>query len=350
VCIPLKELKTGIIGFGKMGMIHAAILNSIDNVKVTAIADTEKLNTNFIGKNIPSITVYNDYNKMLDDAELDLVYITTPVSSHVSIASECAKKNLHFFIEKPLGRTADECKSLCKLMKNFQTVNMVGYVLRYTNTFKKAKELLDEGILGDIKEIKSSIYHTHEELKGSSWRFKKEISGGGILIDLGAHLIDLLLWYFGKIKMVRGTIESFVAQDIEDHITGLLTFENNITCSFEASWREKNYRLQEISIEIEGTLCRMKVNQDFVKIEYINTSPKGQNDRIFYKQDLYKGIVYDLAGPEFTNEDLDFINCIRKERQSQLNVINSSFIHSVIDAMYKSAKTKQIEDVSYIEY
>ncbi len=346
----MTELKAGIIGLGKMGMLHAAILNSIDNVKVTAVADTEKLNTNFIGKNIPTITVYNDYNKMLDDAELDLVYITTPVSSHVSIASECAKKNLHFFIEKPLGRTANECKSLCKLTKNFQTVNMVGYVLRYSDTFKKAKELLDEGILGDIKEIKSSIFHTHEGLKGSGWRFKKEISGGGILIDLGAHLIDLLIWYFGKIKTVRGTIESFVAHDIEDNITGFLTFKNNIKCSFAASWTEKNYRLQETSIEIEGTLCRMKVNQDFLKIEYIDKPPKGQNNRIFYKQDLYKGIESDLAGPEFTNADLDFINCIREEKQSQLNVINSSLVHSVIDIIYKSTKTKQSEDVSYIEY
>jgi len=333
-----------------MGMLHAAILNSIDNVRVTAVADTEKLVTSFIEKNVPTISVYNDYIKMLDDAKLDLVYITTPVSSHVAIASECVKRNLHFFIEKPLGRTADECKSICKLMKNFQTVNMVGYVLRYSDTFKKAKELLGRGILGDIKEIKSSIYHTHEGLKGSGWRFKKEISGGGILIDLGAHLIDLLIWYFGKIKAVRGSIESFIADDIEDNITGLLIFENNIKCSFVASWTEKNYRLQETSIEIEGKLGRMKVNQDFVKIEYIDSPPKGPKNRIFYKQDLYKGIEFDLAGPEFTNEDLDFINCIRAEKQSQLNVINSSLVHRVIDTIYKSAKTKQSEDVSYIEY
>jgi len=346
----LKELKAGIIGLGKMGMLHAAILNSIDNVTVTAVADTEKLITSFIEKNIPTIIIYNDYKKMLDDAKLDLVYITTPVNSHVSIASECAKRNLHFFIEKPLGRTADECESLCKLMKNFQTFNMVGYVLRYSDTFKKAKELLEESVLGEIKEIKSSIFQTHEGLKGSGWRFKKEISGGGILIDLGAHLIDLLIWYFGKIKTVRGSIESFAENEIEDHITGSLIFENNIKCSFVASWTEKNYRLQETSIEIEGTLGSMKVNQDYLKIEYIDTPSNGQNSRIFYKQDLYKGIVYDLAGPEFTKEDLDFVNCIRGEKQSQLNLINSSFVHSVIDAIYKSAKTKQTEDVSYIAY
>jgi len=345
----LKELKAGIIGMGKMGMLHAGILNSINNVKVCAIADTEKLIINFIEKNTTGIKGYNDYKKMLDDSNLDLVYITTPVNSHVLIASECAKRNLHFFIEKPLGRTGNECESLCKIIKNFQTVNMVGYVLRYSDPFKKAKELLDKGILGDIKGIKSSIFHTLEGSKDSGWRFKKEISGGGILIDLGIHIIDLLMWYFGKIKKASGTIESFIAQGIEDNVKGLLTFDNNIECSFAASWTEKNYRLQETSIEIEGTKGKMNVNQDFLKIEYTNTPPKGQNDRIFYRQDLYKGIEFDLAGPEFTNEDIDFINCIRDKKQSQLNVLNSSRVHSVIDAIYKSAKTKQIEDISYIE-
>jgi predicted dehydrogenase len=226
---------------------------------------------------------------------------------------------------------------------------MVGYVLRYSDTFKKAKELMDEGVLGVITGIKGSIYHTQKTSKGLGWRFKKEISGGGILIDLGIHLIDLLMWYFGKIIAVRGSIESFIAQDIEDKITGLLTFGNNLKCTFEASWKEKNYRLQETSIEIEGTLGRMKVNQDFLKIDYADSTQNVQNNRIFYRQDLYKGIEFDLAGPEFSNEDIDFINCIREEKQSQLNVLNSSRVHSVIDAIYKSAKTKQIEEVSYID-
>jgi len=334
---------------GKMGLLHAGILNSINDVKVTAVADTEKLIINFIEKNTTGIKVFNDYKKMLDNSNLDLVYITTPVNSHVLIASECAKRNLHFFIEKPLGRTANECESLCKIIKNFQIVNMVGYVLRYSDTFKKAKELLDEGVLGVITGIKGTIFHTQETSKGLGWRFKKEISGGGILIDLGIHLIDLLMWYFGKIIAVRGSIESFIIQDIEDNVTGLLTFDNNLKCTFEASWKEKNYRLQETSIEIKGTLGRMKVNQDFLKIDYADSTPNVQNNRIFYRQDLYKGIEFDLAGPEFTYEDLDFINCVKNKKKSQLNIVNSSMVHSVIDAIYKSAKTKQIEEVSYIE-
>jgi len=343
------NLKAGIIGMGKMGILHAGILNSISDVKVTAIADTEKLILNFIEKNTTNIKVFNDYKKMLDNSDLDLVYITTPVNSHVLIASECAKRNLHFFIEKPLARTYNECKYLCKIIKNFQIVSMVGYVLRYSDTFKKAKELLDQDVLGEITGIKGSIYHTHKSSKNSGWRFKKEISGGGILIDLGIHLIDLLMWYFGKIIAVRGSIESFITKDIEDKVSAFLEFDNNLECTFEASWKEKNYRLQEISIDVEGTLGRMKVNQDFLKIDYFDSVSNKQNNRIFYRQDLYKGIEFDLAGPEFTYEDLDFINSVKNKKETQLNVLNSSLVHSVIDAIYKSAKTKQLEDVSYIE-
>jgi len=334
---------------GKMGMLHAAILNSIDNVRVTAVVDTEKFLIDFIEKNASAIKGYNNYLKMLDQSDLDLVYITTPVHSHIEIASECAKRNLHFFVEKPLGRTAHECETLCKIIKEHQVVNMVGFYLRYSDTFRKAKKLLDEGILGKIKEVNSSVFQTLEFHKGSSWRFKKKLSGGGILIDLGIHLIDLLLWFFGKIKTVQGLTESKNLQNIEDYVSAKLTFENNLSCSLIASWNEKNYRLQETTIEIEGTFGKMKVNEDFLKIDFKKSQNTEKNNMIFYRQTLYKGIEVDIGGPEYTKEDVDFINSIMNKQQSNLNVIHSSMVQSVIDSIYKSSKTKKPEGVRFFE-
>jgi len=334
---------------GKMGMLHAGILNSLKNVRVTAVADTEKLLINFIKKNTSTIKVYNNYLKMLDNSDLDLVYITTPVHSHIEIASNCAKRNLHFFVEKPLGRTSNECYSLCNLTKEYHVINMVGFYLRYSDTFRKAKELLDKGVLGEIKEIKSSIFQTLEFKKSSSWRFKKNLSGGGILIDLGIHLIDLLAWFFGQIKTVQGLTESKNLQNIEDYVNAKLTFENNLNCSLIASWNEKNYRLQETTIEIDGTKGKMKVNEDYVKIDYKKFQDTRNDSTIFYRQTLYKGVEVDIGGPEYTKEDIDFVNSIMKKQQSNLNVINSSKIQSVIDSIYKSSKTKKAESVNYFE-
>jgi len=159
-------------------MLHAGTLNSLQNVAVTAVADTEKFVTNFLQKNTPQIKVYNDYKKMLDNSDLDLVYITTPVNSHIEIASYCAKKNLHFFVEKPLARTASECESLCKLLTEHQVISMVGFYLRYSSTFSKAKELLDQEIIGEIKKVGSTVFRSLELKGGEAWRFKKRIEWG----------------------------------------------------------------------------------------------------------------------------------------------------------------------------
>ncbi len=344
----MKDLKAGIIGIGKMGMLHASILNSIDNVKVIAIADTEKFLVNFLEKNT-KIKGYNNYLKMIEDSDLDFVYITTPVHSHIEIASNCAKRNLHFFVEKPLGRTADECEILCKIIKEHNIVNMVGFYLRYSDTFRKAKKILDEGVLGEIKEVRSSIFQTLEANKSSGWRFSEKLSGGGVLVDLGIHLIDLLIWFFGKIKKVQGLTESKKLQNVEDYACADLTFESNLSCSFVASWNEKNYRLQETTIEIEGTLGKMKVNEDFVKIDFKKEQNIEKKSSIFYKQNLYKGIEIDIGGSEYTNEDIDFVNSIKNNIQSNLNVIHSTMVQSVIDSIYKSSKTKKLESVRFFD-
>jgi len=342
----LKELKAGIIGMGKMGLLHAAILNSIKNVRVDSVADPEKLIINFIKKNSPDIKVYDNYKTMLEKSELDFVFITTPVNSHIEIASNCIDRNLPFFVEKPLSRTAKECEPLFELLRNKPVVNMVGYCLRYSETFSKTKELLNENILGEIKNVKCSVYQTLEAKRRSGWRFKKDVSGGGILIDLGAHLIDLLIWFFGNIKTINGKTEFQNTKNVEDFASASLGFENGINCSFEASWNVDNYRLPETTIEVNGTKGKLKVNENFLKISYFNENEK---DSILYKQNLYTGVEIDIAGPEYTREDLDFIDSIKNQQQMNLNVVNSSKVQSVIDSIYLSSNSKKQERPVYVE-
>lgn len=344
----MEKLRVGIVGMGKMGLLHAGILNSLPQVKLSAVADTEKLITNFIKKNTPQIEVYDDYKKMIKSSKIDLLYITTPVSSHVPIALFTAQNDIPFFVEKPLGRNSKECISLCDMVNNHKVINMVGFYLRYADTFVKAKALLENGSIGKLKAVRSSVYQTQVLSKNSGWRFRKEVSGGGVLIDVGSHLIDLLSWFFGKIGSVTAFTKSEHAKEIEDSASAEILLESGLKCSFEASWTLPNYRLQETTIEIEGEYGTIKVNEDYVKINY-NSSEKQNTESIFYRQALSKGVLIDIGGPEYTREDLDFVNSIKTGKQSMLNIINSSNIQCVIDSMYQSAKTKKSQKVVYIE-
>ena len=342
----MTELRAGVIGMGKMGLLHSAILNSLEGVRLTAVADTEKFITSFFKKNTSNVQVYDDYKKMIEDAGLDIIYITTPVSSHVPMASFCAERKIHFFVEKPLGRDSIECVTLCEAARKSNVISMVGFCLRYLETFSRAKELLDEKVLGDLVNIKATVYQSQAVAKGTGWRFKKEISGGGVLIDLGTHLIDLLLWFFGKIKSVQGNAQYNYSQ-VEDTVTANIQFESSVEASFAASWNVKNYRLQETTIEIEGTKGKMKINEDYLRIS--NTQRGAIKEDTFYRQSLYKGVPVDIGGPEYTREDLDFINCIRNDKQPMLNVVDASRTQSVLDSIYKSSKYNSIEVIKYIE-
>jgi predicted dehydrogenase len=345
----VKELRAGIVGMGKMGLLHASILNSLDGVKLSAIADTEKLVSGFLKKQLHLVNVYEDYKDMIEKENLDLVYITTPVNSHIPIASLCAQKKIHFFIEKPLAKNTSECVSLIDIVKKNNTKSMVGFCLRYVETFAKAKELLDKDTIGKIVNIKSTVYQSQTVKKGTGWRFQKSLSGGGVLMDLGSHLIDLLLWYFGDIETVEGKTELHQSDELENSVNVTINFKNSLSCMLEASRIVQNYRLQETTIEAQGEYGDLKVNEDYVKLSFNSLgNQRGMQNEIFYRQSLSKGMVIDIAGTEYTKEDLEFILSITEDVESPLSVINSSKTQSVIDSIYLSAKNNSVEKVSYI--
>ena len=334
---------------GVMGMLHASTLNSLKNVKVVAVTEPEKLVVKFIQTFLPNINVYENHITMLKKENLDFVYVTTPVNSHVIIAEFCAKIGVPFFIEKPLSKTVTECEGLCKILNKNLITNMVGFNLRYSSTFTKAKELLDKKVIGDILNVNATAFRTLALKEGrTGWRFKKEFSGGGVLIDIGIHVMDLLLWFFGKIKNVHTEKISFIYPEIDDSVTGLLRFENGLTCTFETSWNVKDYRLQETTLEINGTLGKIKVNEDYVKIQYFEPDKKS-HEEILYRQSLYKGVHLDISGSMYALEDVDFINCLENGTQPGSNVINSIQVQSVVDSIYKSSKSNKQEGVVYIE-
>jgi len=341
----MKEIKVGIIGMGKMGLLHSAILNSLNHSKVVAFVDSEKIVINLL-RDLSNTSVYDNYEEMITNEKIDVAYITTPVRSHVPIATICAQNNIHFFAEKPLGRNSDECRMLCDIVNQNKVSSMVGYYLRYAETFSKVKQLLEQNALGEIKEVKSSVFQSQLLSKSSGWRFNKKISGGGVLIDLGSHLIDLLIWYFGKIKNVQGKIESNYNQEVEDTGKVNLKFQSDLECSLHASWNVKDYRLQETTIQIEGSLGKIIVNEDFIKITN-NRNP--EKSTTTYRQELYAGVPVDIGGPEYTREDEDFINCIQNNKKPMLSVFSASQTQNVIDAIYQSNLASDFKDVENFE-
>ena len=153
------------------------------------------------------------------------------------------------------------------------------------------------------------------------------------------------MWYFGKISKTEGNESFNYNQEVEDTINAKLEFENGIIGEMEASWNIKNYRLQETTITIEGTLGSIKVNEDYIKIRFKNK----ENEKIIYRQELSSGVPIDVGGPEYTREDIDFINCIKDSKQSMIDVFSAMKTQCVIDSIYRAAKSNEKQTVEYFE-
>ena len=336
-----KEINAGIIGLGKMGILHTGILNSLEGVKVTAIADKENIIKKIFENILPSVKKYDSYKKMLDEEELDIVFITTPTSLHVEMAEECINRGINFFVEKPLGISGEECKTLIFKMEGKSVTNMVGYCKHFVDTFSKAKEIIDGGKLGKPVYLTSYMYVSQQFSKGSGWRYKKEASGGGVLSILATHLVDVLLWFFGDVISVNGHIKPYYSKEVEDFMHSYLIFKNGLEGYMDASWSIRNYRLPQIKIEVQFEKGMLVVTEDYVKY----FSDINGKFNILYKQDLYKGVEVDIGGAEYTREDKYLVKCVKNHKPTELDIFYAYKVQCVIDAIYESANKKELVEI-----
>jgi predicted dehydrogenase len=192
----MNKIKFGIIGMGARGDMMAKYFCKNDHIDLVAICDNcdHRLDT-WKGK-VPNI--YNDYKSVLENDSVDSVLIATPDDTHEEIGIEAIKSHKNIILEKPLGIHKDKVLELYEKGKGYDKVFMTGYVLRYASVFKKAKELLDEGIIGKIitANVVDNInyggyafYHDWHREKGNM---------GSILLQKASHSLDILNWIVGS--------------------------------------------------------------------------------------------------------------------------------------------------------
>jgi predicted dehydrogenase len=248
-----------------------------------------------------------------------------------------------------LAASIDECRELCRKLDGSKLIHAVGYSKRFLDTFSKAKELLQSDMLGDKIYVKSSMYVSQLFTAGRGWRYRKQESGGGVLLEFSSHLVDLLLWYLGPVEMVSSITKSYYSTEVEDFAHSNMEFVNGMKGYLDASWSVRGYRLPEITIEVHGGNGMLLVNDDFIRIKLdsqYDNFPAGLTT--LYKQDLISGTIIDIGGPEYTKEDVHVVNCVHEGKQTMINSFEASRTQSVIEAMYASSTEREFKKVEYV--
>ena len=328
----MDKVRVGIIGAGKMGILHSCIYNKLRQSELVAICDNTPINLKLLRSILPKVQLYEDYNQMLEAAELDLVVITTPVFLHNRMAKSAIRKGAGVFVEKPLAINADESQDLVSCSNTATTY--VGYCRRFMGTYNKAKDLIDSGEYGSVKSFSSHMFVTQVGDQRTGWQYDAKRSGGGVVMDLGSHAVDMVNYLIGNISEVSATSNCDLETTVEDQAKIGFRLSSKIEGTMDVSWAQNGYRLPELLLDIEMENGRIKVCEKNLEIR----SPSDPNPKIIYKQALEKGVQIDIGGQEYTREDEHLIDAVMNRTATRCDFREGAKANYIVEAIYKSMK------------
>ena len=259
----MKEIKWGFIGCGEVVEKKSGpAFNLVPGSRVLAVMSRtqERAQSYAIRHNIKRW--YTDASELVNDPEVNAVYIATPPSSHPSYAIMSMMAGKPVYIEKPLASSYDDCARINRVSRETGVPCFVAYYRRYLPYFIKVKEIIENQTIGEIQnvQIRYSTPPRKEDLNPSClpWRVKPEIAGGGYFYDMAAHQLDFIQELFGVITHARGySSNRGHLYDAEDTISACFQFENGLPGS--GSWCFVGHESHiEDRIEVlgtQGTLC-----------------------------------------------------------------------------------------------
>ncbi len=174
---------------------------------------------------------YNNSDELINDPDVNTVYIATPPSSHMKYTIDTAKAGKPVYVEKPMAMSYKECQMMIKACEDAKVPLFVAYYRRALPTFLKIKSLIDEKAIGDLLCVNIRYYAKpgEKDKNEANWRVNPDIAGCGYFCDLASHMFDLLQYYFGDIISVKGLIANQGKQyKAEDMVTAVFNFENGV--------------------------------------------------------------------------------------------------------------------------
>lgn len=303
-----KKLKVGVVGLGKMGLLHASILSTMPAVQLVALCDKSWLMRK-LAKSTLRRPLVTDKLSELSNLDLDVVYVTTPIPSHYGIVKEIYASGIarNVFVEKTLSSCYSQSEELCSLAYSSKGQTMVGYMKRFSVTFRKAKEFLDQGVLGSLLSFDAYAYSS--DFFGLQ-RDSASVARGGVLEDLGSHVSDLSLWLFGDLLSSLKVSSAFTS--LSDSVQFEVVGSNDFVGKFDVSWIKEGYRMPEFGLSIRGTNGTIKVDDTELRIALEGEQPKS-----WYRQDLDDHVTFLLGESEYFRENDHFIKSTILTRKSE---------------------------------
>jgi predicted dehydrogenase len=348
----IRMINVGVIGLGRQGMLHLMSCNKIEGVKVVAASDGNK-NALKKAKSLGVEMLYEDYRNLFDHSSgIDAVVISLPNFLHMDCVRLALEAGLDVFIEKPLARNVGECSAIVELVEKTGKKLQVGNNLRFETGMQKMKEKADTGFIGSLEVItieeiiNGPFAHPRNPAPVADWWFDPEKSGGGVLLDLGCHLIDAFRFVVGEECAVEfSSLEHKFNLAVEDGaIVMLRSLNSSVRGIINVGWYQKTtYPQFDFNMVLHGSSGYLSINDFRPKNLYSHAIKEGT-----------KNILRRLAGRKirpmsftyyyesFYDELVSFFDCINADSTPQVTATDGLRTVELIESAYKNSHSKII--------
>ena len=313
----MQKLKVGVVGLGKMGLSHFAMVNAHPDVDTIA-CDGSGFMVDVLSKNI-SAPVFKDFDDMLAQARPDAVVIATPSRLHAPMVQAALDAGAHVFCEKPFCLDWADSQRLTDLAAAKGLVAQVGYHYRYVGAFQEMKRLIEAGAIGRITHVLAEAYGPVVlRPKRATWRTDKA-EGGGCLYDYAAHPLNLLNWFFGAPDQVIGShLGQVFSEGTDDEVFSTLRWDNGPTAQLSVNWSDESHRKMSTKIDLIGTSGRLYADRQECQV-YLRKPVEGLEGygagwTVKYTTELTRERWFYLRGEEYSAQIDDFIAAVRAGR------------------------------------
>lgn len=291
----MKKNKIGLIGHGGFGRFCTENYQAMENVEVAAVSGLDEKAVEEFAKefNIPFWTT--DYKKLIGRDEIDIVAIMTPPNLHCEMAVEAAKAGKAFLVEKPLAMSLEEADKIIAAATENKVAGTIGYVMRYTWAYDKARELAKSGKFGKLKRMVFENYASGH-LPDSHWLFDQNLSGG-LLVEHGVHFFDIFSSIAGDFKRAKSYTPS------PRETLAVVEYPDNVIATFyhafdkPGAMEQNGGRLvfEKGYIGIDGWIpMGIKVEYENEAGDIVIEEEKVESDKLTYYRQLVKDVMNDL--------------------------------------------------------
>ncbi len=334
---PLRHVRVAIVGLGRMGVAHGAVLSMVRAAAIVGAVDGQPeaaRRARGLGFRLP---VWPTLDALFEHVKVEAVWVCTPPDTHLEIARRCLDRRAAVFVEKPLAHSLDAARALAELAEPAGRPIACGYTLAFWPSFVAARRLLEEGAVGSPARVASSMFLSQVSRPRRGWMYDRARAGGGVVANLSSHLLFVLRACFGMPTRVRATWRQ-VHSTVEDELRATLEMPGCPEVLFESSWCVPGYPVSRTTMTVDGSTGTLRVDNDGLVLDLRAPAcglPAGVTT--IAEADLPQPAGYSLNGEAYALEDAHFLRWVTGGPAPPITAAAGLEVQRIMHALYASA-------------